>query len=188
MKSYGFRKAPRSGLFLARRNSVIDAAGFGGTFGMTCHDPDGNLKWESPAKNIVTNLALDDINNVYLRNGSPKANWYAGLIDQVSYTQLLNADTMSSHSGWVELTSYTETVRQTWTPGASASQTVVNGTVMTYTSSAACNIKGAFIASDSSKGGTTGLLFCTALLTNGTQPASIGDTLRLTYQFSGVTQ
>jgi hypothetical protein len=42
-------------------------------------------------------------------------------------------------------------------------------------------VKGLFLISDSTKGGTTGTLFSTAAFTGGTQAVNSGDTLKVTY-------
>jgi hypothetical protein len=132
---------------------------------------------------IVTvglNYALDTI----FRGTTQISTWYAGLIDNVSYSALDNADTMSSHAGWIELTTYDEAARQTWSPGAASARAITNGTQMTFTASATAAVKGFFVASNSTKGGTTGTLWCTGLF-DAVRNVLDGDEIKLTYTVSG---
>ena len=52
------------------------------------------------------------------------------------------------------------------------------------TPGSAVTIKGLFLCSDNTKGGTTGTLFATAAFTGGNQTVNNGDTLKVTYTVS----
>src|SRR5262245_19022938 len=93
----------------------------GGYFEVECYNPDGSLAWKDRFSNGIVNGALNDILSVYLAGGTQKTTWYLGLINNSGFSALAAADTISSHDGWSESTDYTESVRQTWTPGAPAS-------------------------------------------------------------------
>lgn len=131
-----------------------------GWFTVESFDENG-VPWREEFPNGTTNVGLNDILSVYLAAGTQKTIWYGGLIDNAGFSALSANDTMSSHAGWVELTTYTEGVRQTWTPGAVSGQAVSNSVVMTFTLSGTVVIKGAFLASVNTKGGTTGILWAT---------------------------
>jgi hypothetical protein len=142
----------------------------------------GRRLWREPifVHNAVTNVALNDVLAVYLAGGTPKTLWYLGLIDNTGFSALAAADTMASHGGWSESSAYTQGVRQTWTPGAASGQTITNPTSATFTINATVTIKGAFLASDSTKGGTSGVLFATGAFSS-TQSLVNAQNLRVSY-------
>jgi hypothetical protein len=165
----------------------MNRLGIGGYFTFECYDHAGRLKWRDVAKNGVTNAGLNSLLDIYLGATAKVATWYCGLIDGSGYSALAAADTSASHAGWTESADYGEAVRQTWTPGAASSQSVVNGTAMTFTINATKTIKGAFLISVSTKSGTTGTLFCTALFAEGDRSVVSTDLLKVTYTVSAVS-
>lgn len=138
--------------------------------------------WEVDFNNGITDVgihfALDRLTNV----GSPSAlSWYAGLIDNTSFTGVADTDTMASHSGWIENVDYSESVRQTLNFSAAASRTISDS--VSFSINATVTIKGLFVNSDNTKSGTTGTLFSTALFA--TAPALVsGNTLTANYSLS----
>ncbi|HUR53503.1 MAG TPA: hypothetical protein VMZ71_05210, partial [Gemmataceae bacterium] len=73
-------------------------------------------------------------------------------------------------------------VRQTWTPAAASGGVVVNSTVVTFTNGGATgSIQGMFLASNSTKGGTTGTLYSTAVEASPRSLAA-GATFQVYYQ------
>lgn len=131
------------------------------------------------SKNAITNVGLDYLLDVALSGGSQLATWYAGLINGSSAT-LAAGDTAGSHGGWTENTSYSETIRETWGEGGVSSQTITNATAMEFTASGSITVYGAFLISNSTKGGSTGTLFSTGAFAS---PASlvIAQVLQVTY-------
>ena len=201
MQGNGFGFGDSADALVERSNGVIDLPGVklalsgldianlgvGGHFIIECRDENGDFCWEDTAENGVTNGALNDVLNVYLRNTSQTANWYIGLIDNASYTGLAAGDTISSHSGWAESVAYSNSTRVQWSPGAAASQGVTNGTTSDFTMNATATIKGLFLNSDNTKSGTTGTLFSTAAFSGGNQSVNSGDTLKVTYTVSATS-
>ena len=112
---------------------------------------------------MIVTVALNHDLETEFRSGTPVTTWYIGLIDSSGYTAVATADTMSSHAGWTEITDYSESTRVAWSPGAAAAGVIVNGTLASFTFTAAKTVKGLFLTSVSTKGGTTGTLFLTAL-------------------------
>lgn len=169
--------------------SGLDPAnlGVGGYFVIECRDEDGKLRWEDTAENGVTNNALNDVLNVYLRNTAQTANWYIGLVDNASFTGFAAGDTMASHSGWIENVAYTNTTRVQWTAAAAASQGVTNTSTCNFTMNASATIKGLFLNSDNTLNGTVGNLFSTAAFSGGNQTVNSGDTLKVTYTVSATS-
>lgn len=90
--------------------------------------------------------------------------WYIGLISGTSFTTGLAAtDTAASHPGWIEDANYSQATRPAWGPGAAVSKARVNATRYTFTMNANRTIKGFFLISNDTKGGSTGTLLATGL-------------------------
>lgn len=143
-------------------------------------DAQGHLLWQEAIYNDVVSAALTDLLSVYFASGTQKPSWYAGLIDNAAYTGVALADTISSHAGWAESTAYSESTRPQWTPTVSGGL-ASNATVILFTMSAATSLRGLFLVSNSTKGGSTGTLWSTALFTTVRAMLTL-QTLRLTYR------
>lgn len=165
--------------------------GAGGHFIVECFGPDGNLKWEDIAENGVTDVGIASLLNVQLGAGTQITTWYIGLIDNAGFTALNAGDTSGSHSGWSEVggSNYSNSTRVAWTPGSASGGAVVNGTTCDFAmvNGSPLTVKGLFLISVSTKGGTTGTLFSTAAFTGGTQAVNSGDTLKVTYTVSAAS-
>jgi hypothetical protein len=148
-------------------------------FRVECFDRDGNLKWADEFDNLVVNEGLNDSLDKHLKGSAYTAAWYVGLM---SGTPTVAAgDTMASHAGWTEVTNYTEAARPTLTLG-----TVSGGSVDNSASKAAFSINadgttvgGAFIVTNSTKGGSTGTLYGGGAFTGGNRTLGNGDTLNV---------
>lgn len=117
---------------------------------------------------VVPNAAVtaghNSLLNVGFRASTQITAWYVGLINGSGFSAVSASDTMASHPGWTEYTAYSETVRQTWTPGAASGGVIVNGTVMTFTNGGSQgNIQGMFLASSSTKSEALSTLYSTAV-------------------------
>ena len=170
----------------------------GGVFTMTCYDKDGNLKWTAEESNLVVDVGLAAMVGIGLGATTKVTNWYIGLYG-ASATNSPNAtDTMASHGaegagGWTEYQSYDEATRQACTFGAVDSSTSGTATIsnsasqatFTISSVSASTVGGAFLVSNSTKGGSTGTLFSAAdFQSPGDRSVIDGDTINVTYTFS----
>lgn len=171
----------------------------GGMFELACYDSHSNLKWRDTMKNGVTQVGLEDLLDVYFRQGTPLAGFAVGLISGPG-PNLAATDTHSSHDGWSEFTKYRidgdNQIRPVWVSGPPAATTVANTIVLNYAIASAGRVAGAFMAggvvgatspspADADlKGSTdpTPLLWATALLTKGEQTVVGNDQLKLTYR------
>lgn len=135
--------------------------------------------------NDITNVGKNYILNVMFNGGTQIANnsWFVGLISNTSYTALAAADTMSSHSGWTEFTSYSQSNRVAWGSQTATSQSTSNTTPATFDITGSGTVKGVFITSNSTISGTTGTLWATALF-GADVPVTNGDQLKITYTVS----
>jgi len=121
--------------------------------------------WLPDFRNGITNVGIHYLLEAGFRGGSAISTWYAGLIDNSGYTGVAAGDTMSSHSGWTEITTqYDEAARQTLTFGAAATRLITAS--VSFTMNASKTVQGIFVNSVSTKGGTTGTLWSTALFSS----------------------
>ena len=146
------------------------------TYEFWCYDKNGNLKWHEKTPNTVVNEGLDDVLDNYLKGSSYTAAFYVGLKGSGSISA---SDTMSSHAGWSEVTAYSESVRQALTLGSVSGQSVDNSSSNAqFSINASATIAGGFIATDDTKGGSSGTLFGAADFTS-PRSMSDGDTLNV---------
>lgn len=155
-----------------------------GRWDVRCVRPDGSVAWEDRIENMVVNEGLNYVLSAALAAGTPITAWYIG-ITNASPTPAA-ADTMASHAGWTEWTNYSESTRQTWTPGTVANQQVSNsGSKARVTCNAASQtVGGAFLVSSDAKGGTTGTLYAVGAFSGGNKALNTGEILEITATFS----
>lgn len=135
-------------------------------------------------KNAITDAGMNYLLQTGFNAGAALHPWYIGLIDSTGFTAVAAGDTMASHTGWSELTAYSNATRPTWTSGAAASRAITNAVAVALNMNATATVKGLFIASDSTKGGTIGTLWSAALFGSAVL-VNNGDVLDATYSLSG---
>lgn len=133
--------------------------------------------------NTVMNAAKNAMFNTYFNAAAQvaAASWFMSLVSSASYSAIAAADTIASHAGWLEATAYSNATRPLWGQGTAASQQITNATPVSFIASSGFTAKGLFIVSESTKGGTTGILFCAGLFTAGDAVLATNDELRVTY-------
>ena len=169
---------------------VKDQITAGGVYAIECRDSNGVLKWREETHNLVVNVGLQDMNTQYFKGATYTAAWYIGLITGPGAGVTIAAgDTASSHAGWSENTTYSNATRPAATFGTA---TTANPSVLSNSASPAqfningtATIAGAFLISNSTKSGTTDVLFSASKFTSpGDRAVASGDTLNVTYTFS----
>jgi hypothetical protein len=115
-------------------------------------------------KNGIVDEGLDAILDIMFRGFTSPAAWYTGLIDNDSYSGLSDDDIMLDHAGWIELTAYDEAARPAWSPSHIGNNTIINSSSCVFTISATKTLKGIFLCDDATKGGTSGTLWSTAII------------------------
>jgi len=155
---------------------------FGGVFKVWCYDKDGKLKWYDEAENLVVNAGLQHILDVTFTGATQVSTWYVGLTDGTP--TVAAADTMSSHSGWTEVTAYSESTRPEYDETRSGQSLSNSSSKASFSINATATVGGAFLTSNNTKGGTTGTLMCAAAFSGGDKSLSSGDTLNVQYDFS----
>ena len=161
----------------------------GGVFTVTCHDKDGNLKWEAESHNLVVNVGLKDMNDKYFTGSSYTAAWYIGLYGAAASNNPAASDTAASHGGWTEVTAYSQATRPQCNFGAasSADPSVISNTTLPaqFSINGSTVVGGAFLISNNTKGGTTGVLFSAAdFQAPGDRSVVSGDVINCVYSFS----
>lgn len=146
---------------------------------------DGRLEIPEMSFNGVTTLGYNYMLDATFRNGAATLypNWYIGLISNASYTSgLAVGDIMTSHSGWTEdSTHYTGSNRPQWSPAAASAKAISNASSVNFPiNNDNTIIKGIFVCSDNTLGGTSGFLWSTGLFSSD-QTLYNGDTLKITY-------
>jgi hypothetical protein len=166
-----------------------DSVAAGGFYTIECRDADGVLKWSEKTYNIVVNVGLKDMNDKYFLGSGYTAAWYLGIYGAGASNNPAAGDTAASHPGWTEVTAYSNATRPAC---AFAAATTADPSVVSNSASPAvfningtAVIGGAFLISNNTKGGTTGILFSAAdFQAPGDRAVTNGDTLTLTYSFS----
>lgn len=147
------------------------------------HFRKGKLLSREVTHNGITTVGKNSLFDVAFRAQTQLTAWYFGLIDNASYSALAAGDTMSSHAGWIEVTAYDESTRPQWSPDAASGGAITNSTAVTFNINATKTLKGMFVVSNSTKGGTSGVLWATALF-NSDKSVVDDDQIKLTYQLS----
>ena len=177
-----------AGAIEGNMGSFDNAAG-GGVFHFQCFDKDGNLKWEESCHNLVVNQGLQDMNTKYFKGTTYSAAWYVGLVDAAGFTAYSANDTMASHTGWTETTSYSGANRATATFGTAttADPSVIDNSLSQaqFNITGTVTVKGAFLTATQDKTTNTGVLFSVSSFQSpGDRSVVNGDTLNVTYTFS----
>jgi hypothetical protein len=177
------------GAAITRTVGAVDKVAAGGVFKVTCIGVDGQVKWEENLKNLVVNVGLKDMNDKYFTGSAYTAAWYIGLYGAAASNDPAAGDTAASHAGWTEVVPYSNATR----PAATfAAATTADPSVITNSASPAsfsiddtATVGGAFLISDNTKSGSTGVLFSASdFAAPGDRSVASGDTLAVTYTFS----
>ena len=169
-----------AGQAAARAGLDIGGPTFINTYRFEGRNAAGDLLWVEEVHNLVTTEGKNDTLSKYFKGSSYTAAWYVGITGATP--TFAAGDVMNSHSGWTEVTAYSESVRQTLTLGTPSSGSVDNSaSKATFTINAdGTAIGGGFITSNSTKSGTTGTLYGGAAFTGGNKTLGNTDTLTVT--------
>jgi len=169
---------------VGRGGDMAEVMAAHGTYQIECRDAQGNLKWTDKVENLVTTVGKNDLLDKYLAGSAYTAAWYLGLIGSTSYTTgPAVGDTAASHGGWAEDTTYSNASRPTPSFNAASGGSKAT-TATTFNVNGTATIKGCFLISNATKGGTTGILFSAGLFSGGDKSVANGDTLNVTYTAS----
>ena len=177
------------GAAITRTVGAVDKVAAGGVFKVTCTGADGQVKWEENLKNLVVNVGLKDMNDKYFTGASYTAAWYIGLYGAAASNNPAAGDTAASHAGWTEVVPYSNATRPaaTFAAATTADPSVITNSASpaSFSINATATVGGAFLISDNTKSGSTGVLFSASdFAAPGDRSVASGDTLAVTYTFS----
>lgn len=149
-------------------------------FEVVCRDADGNVKWVDGGKNLITTEGLNDMGDKYYKGSAYTAAFYVGLLGDE--TGIAAGDTLASHAGWVEFTSYTGN-RQTLTLGSFSAGSANNtGNEAVFSCTGSGTVGGCFVCTVNT--GTAGVLTGEVAFTGGDKTVANTDTLTVTVTVS----
>jgi hypothetical protein len=134
--------------------------------------------WFDEFENLVVTVGKNHLLDVGFHATSQVTTWYVGLKDTGT---VVAGDTMGSHGGWAELTVYSDANRPAYNEAAAASGSMDNSAnKAVFNINATDDVYGCFLASDNTKGGTTGTLYGAGDFTVSPRSVVSGDTLNVT--------
>lgn len=173
---------------MKRGRGAVDTLAPKGRF-VAKHYRDGNLIGSYEFPNAVKNTAKNNILDVFFNSATHSTTWCIGLVDNSTYSSDPTSDTMASHAGWTEFTSYTvgssdSTHRGTWGQGSASGQSVTNSSACVFTFTGSGTVWGIFVTTNNTKGNFgSGLLWSTAGL-SAPIPVLSSDVLDIIYTVS----
>lgn len=173
-----------TGAGVGRNAGMLEGAEAHGHYVIECRDAQGNLKWADEIENLVVTQGKNDALDKYLSGSAYTAAWYLGLIGSTSYSAIAAGDTAASHAGWTEDTNYSQGSRPTASFAAASGGSKALSAAAVFSINANVTIKGCFLISNATKGGTTGILYSAGLLSGGDKVVQNGDTLNVSYTAS----
>ena len=159
-----------------------------GRFLVSCEDANGNHKWDMVSPNIVVDVGLKYMNEVFFKGDSYSAKWFIGIYGSQADNKPNARDTSKDHPGWVEVTTYLSPRRPEAVFGtaSNASPSVISNedSPARITMSKRTTVGGAFLIDNDVKGGMNGSLFCaTNFPSPGDRVLEEGDVLNIIYEF-----
>jgi hypothetical protein len=177
---------------ITRGGKLIDteAAEAHGYYVVECIGADGQVKWRDDIHNTVVtvgkNLALD---TVFAGSAYSVTGPFMGLISSTSFSAIAAADTMASHSGWLEAGGSNAPTysgnRKTMAFSSASSGSKSLSSALSFSITGSGTVKGAFAVlgtgAVNTKDDTNGTLYSAGLFSGGDKTVANGDTLNVSW-------
>lgn len=152
-------------------------------YSFVCRDKNGAVKWSETFDNLVTTPGKNFLLDTVFAGVGYTASWFMGLVTATGFSTFAASDTLTSHAGWSESTNYSNANRVTlaFSAASGGSKSTSSGAV--FNVNASDTIEGAFIATNNTKGGTTGTLYSAGAFSSA-RSVSSGDTLTVSATLS----
>lgn len=150
---------------------------YSGRYIVECFTKDGEFKWKDDTHNLIVNSGIN-----YLISGGWTPSCYIGLLSDTP--TIVAGDIMTSHTGWTEVTGYSETVRAIYTKTITANAVTNSASKALFSINATVTVGGIFISTVATKATTTGTLISAAPFATGNKSAISGDLIYVQYDFS----
>lgn len=145
------------------------------TYKVVCRGPDGETKWTEEFRNLVVTEGRNDVLNKYFKGSSYTAVWYVGLKSSAGGTAA--GDTLASHAGWTETTSYSGNRKAVTFGTVSAGSVDNSGSPCSFAMTGTVTVYGCFLATVDT--GTSGTLYSVGDFSL-SKAVTSGDTLSVT--------
>jgi len=143
-----------------------------------CIGADGQLKWREDFHNLVTTVGLNDLLTQYFKGSAYTAAFYVGVTGATP--TFAAGDTMASHAGWTESAAYSQATRPALTLGTASAGSIDNSASKAqFSINATATVGGAFISTNNTKSGTTGILYGGGAFSEGNRSVVNGDTINV---------
>jgi len=166
---------------------AIDNTKIGFKYRFECYDTDGNLKWEFTEENLIPDAGRDYLLNAGLNAGAQFSTWYIGLYSG-NYAPVAGDTAATFPASATEITTAYTGDRHALTPDALLAGVWVNSVapaIFVFVD-ATTTVRGGFISTTATKGGTTGLLL-SAVLAPSPKTVLAGESLKVTAGLSFIT-
>jgi hypothetical protein len=148
-------------------------------YDVECYGADGSLKWRETVYNLVVTGGKNDLLTNYFKGSAYTAAFFVGLVDNASFSAIAAGDTAASHAGWLESAAYSNATRPALTLGSASAGSIDNSaSKASFTINASATLNGAFCITNSTKSGTTGVLYSASSF-GSTRSVISGDTVNV---------